>query len=1020
MKVKERALQAFWAIMTVAVLTIPTVAVQGQENGNDQEYRIVILDQQERAKAERLQGLLQSWGYSPINLQARADGYSVQYGAFESQERANRIMQQLRSEGFQPQGVVAVSVREDAATARERYYSVVIPSIERSKAYDMVDRLRQSNYSPVEVINKGRVYEVWVGQMRLDRASEVLANLRQEYESARLAERTARADQPALPEQAEAPAPRPEPTPAPQAPEQPRREIISPLIMQSDLWKSLSEEQKSQVIKNAAIQEELRSGNALAQEVININKRLENLDQTVKTALEEIKKERESEEEIRQRLNELISEAENLAKAGKYNEAITRLRKVIEIDSENEYNQRNFAERRIEIFQSRMKGEAFPNQEAYIQQRFETLKAEAQELGKGNTVLEMQQALQAWRDAKRLNPSKFGPICDPQIARLRDRIEQQRAEQASQRKAETNELLTLIIGLAIGIVILFLVVVLVWVLSRRRHAELMRKVQEITSIRPMREIGTAQAQGMIEGEGEPQPREGGGGEGDENDIFTPRQTEAGEGSEESVEQEPAAVGAHPKEEPNTEQQTGEDQSDVFGLGQDESSEAPSVGAEPEAFGFDDIFGEETQEASGETAAEEAPEKQQEPPEEAKTEDAFDEAFSSMFSETEEPGQTEGAQAELPTYEEEQKPEEEKTEEPSEDEDTQAPISFDDLLAAGGQTGADETQEGTEANDQEEDTARPEDDEQPPSADQTQVDSRLQDSPFANLFSDEESGGDQQEEEPPAQDPGETQTEMVEVSSEQTDIPSIKLDEQDASEDPAPENTGGLDLERSEPEQEPDADETDLPSFSLEDEPRAATAERTEPAGGGGCELDFESGNVGQQPENWQGDYPYASLVVDNQTPPKGESEQYLKFEKKQGEGKALYSRTFPAISGKVGIEFDLRCDEKNKFLLGFYVEEDGDFQKSIHTKILRSEAQTTPTIHMQGESAPYMLGSWAHIKYLVDLDQGVLNGYIDSTHVVRDFKLDQVPERLNTLAIRDNINTTGVLLLDNIRIYGAS
>ena len=59
----------------------------------------------------------------------------------------------------------------------------------------------------------------------------------------------------------------------------------------------------------------------------------------------------------------------------------------------------------------------------------------------------------------------------------------------------------------------------------------------------------------------------------------------------------------------------------------------------------------------------------------------------------------------------------------------------------------------------------------------------------------------------------------------------------------------------------------------------------------------------------------------------------------------------------------------------------------------------------------------AHNKYLVDLEAGKLNGYIDSTHVVRDLPVQQSPSYLNTLSIRDNINTTGVLLLDNIRVY---
>jgi hypothetical protein len=184
----------------------------------------------------------------------------------------------------------------------------------------------------------------------------------------------------------------------------------------------------------------------------------------------------------------------------------------------------------------------------------------------------------------------------------------------------------------------------------------------------------------------------------------------------------------------------------------------------------------------------------------------------------------------------------------------------------------------------------------------------------------------------------------------------------------------------------------------------------------GVELDFEQDAAGQPPQGWEGDYPYARLTVEADTPPKG-SQQYICFQKQEGTGKAHYSYKFGAVTGVACIEFDLRCNDKNKFLLGFYIEKDGDFQHSIHTKILRSEAQTSPTIHMQGQSAPYLLGSWAHIKYVVDLNEGRVNGYIDSTHVVRDLPLAPNPGMLDTLSIRDNINTTGVLLLDNIKVY---
>ena len=185
---------------------------------------------------------------------------------------------------------------------------------------------------------------------------------------------------------------------------------------------------------------------------------------------------------------------------------------------------------------------------------------------------------------------------------------------------------------------------------------------------------------------------------------------------------------------------------------------------------------------------------------------------------------------------------------------------------------------------------------------------------------------------------------------------------------------------------------------------------------GGVEMNFERASAGQPPSGWDGEYPYASLKVQADSPPEG-TLQYLRFEKKEGTGRALFTYRFNEISGVVGIEFDLCCNDKNKLLLGFFVEKDGDFQRSIHTKILRSEGQITPMILLQGESAPYLLGSWVHVKYVVDLIAGRVNGYLDSTHLVHDLMLQANPESLNMLAIHDNINSTGVLLLANIRVY---
>lgn len=181
---------------------------------------------------------------------------------------------------------------------------------------------------------------------------------------------------------------------------------------------------------------------------------------------------------------------------------------------------------------------------------------------------------------------------------------------------------------------------------------------------------------------------------------------------------------------------------------------------------------------------------------------------------------------------------------------------------------------------------------------------------------------------------------------------------------------------------------------------------------------FDDEPVGKQPNNWQGEYDYATLTVDNTAPANG-SAQCLRFEKRTGAGSANYICTFPKASGRVLIEFDMRCDEKNKYLLGFYIEKDEDFKQSVHTIIHRTDSKSQPSLRIQGEPIPYQLGTWRHIKYDLNLMAGIVNAWVDDQPVVKDGKLPSNPAYVNTLSIRDNLATTGLLFLDNIKIYKA-
>jgi cell division septation protein DedD len=187
------------------------------------------------------------------------------------------------------------------------------------------------------------------------------------------------------------------------------------------------------------------------------------------------------------------------------------------------------------------------------------------------------------------------------------------------------------------------------------------------------------------------------------------------------------------------------------------------------------------------------------------------------------------------------------------------------------------------------------------------------------------------------------------------------------------------------------------------------------------EQSFEDEVIGAVPQNWHGaqeSYSFATLKVAEESPA-ANSKRYLRFEKTEGIGSAYYSCQFPDATGQVVIEFDLRCDSKNKFLLGFYIEKDGDFRQCIHASIRQNEATGAAFLRIYGEEIPYEMGTWRHIKYVVNLMTGRLSGSVNGETVLDNIRLTNCPRSLNTLSIRDNIPTTGVLLIDNIRIARA-
>ncbi|MBN1477244.1 hypothetical protein JXA47_10860 [Candidatus Sumerlaeota bacterium] len=184
---------------------------------------------------------------------------------------------------------------------------------------------------------------------------------------------------------------------------------------------------------------------------------------------------------------------------------------------------------------------------------------------------------------------------------------------------------------------------------------------------------------------------------------------------------------------------------------------------------------------------------------------------------------------------------------------------------------------------------------------------------------------------------------------------------------------------------------------------------------------FQAADAGKQPESWRGKYDFATLMVTTEhTLP--DSEACLRFEKRKGAGSAFFTCRFDDVKGRVGVEFDLCCLEKNQYLLGLYFEHNENFRQSVHTVIHRANDSTS--LRLQGKSHSYEFGQWVHITFRIDLKTGTVDGRVDGQPVAVNVPLlsmteQSLPPSINTISIRDTLASEGVFLVDNIRVAKA-
>lgn len=1046
-----------------AWMLLRTSSGEAQPSGQETVYRITIVRDLAQDQALDFKVRLEGLGYLPINLESNGDKINVLYGNFRNHAEALRARVQLEAEGFRPESIVQVTRGGAVAAAQQGAGLMPTFRVLVGRFYDVreADKLKQTleqkGHLYVESSANGGIIEVTVGRYP-DRnsAQKVLLQLREEgYVTADIQESGGRA---ALPPPGSS-LPRPpgatDPRPAPPAAGPAELKTIDdlPAVTQTDLWKQLSPDQQREALKTVMLQDKIRQGDVVAQRLIDIEKRLQNLDDKTRKVVDEITKERQEKAQTTSTIQTLFKDAESLAAGKRYEDAIVNLRKILEIDPSNQ-----LARNRIRAIEALMRGESYEGQSDEKKANYASLKAAAEEAKRQDTRDSLNTAIAIWTQIKTIDP-KYVKEAEGTITTLRGTLNAKIDQEKNVDKQYQDQQKKL--GMALGGAIGFLTLVIAFIAfrARKRHRELITKIHEITQIRPMRELeGGGGGRLALAGAGGPPM----GGSDAETELFSPMSQPGDPLADMPPTRKtppPAPKPAAPaKTAAPTAFATGEDSMGGFDnlFGEDSSPSAPASGkadtkgepapTEKSEFDMDELFSDSAPSAppapkAGPKAPAKPAAKPSAPAPQESSDISFDDVFADLPSVDDSKPLVTASSSSIPVSSAENTanfamddlfaPEPKTKPKPAQSAPKQAAelsaISFGDILGEDSKVAeappaakspadtddplslfADSTSGGGPVPPPK--PAPPHRPAPPPAAEAD---------PFEALFGDTKSG----EAPPPTTNapptktsapvppkvvaspaPAIDETDFPTIIEDDTEIPAIRLETPD--DDPFANLIGG-----SGPSHGGDV-------ANLMASPKGSNTTvipSTPPPDGVIFMQNFEQDATGQPPPNWAGQYDYATLLVRDDNPPKG-TKKYLCYQKKDGTGKAYYSVKFPNTAGTLSVEFDLRCNDKNKFLLGFYIEKDEDFQQSVHTKILRSEAQTAPTIHIQGEPAPYLLGSWAHIKYLINLTEGKVDGYIDSTHIARGLKLPQVPKYLNTLAIRDNVNTTGDLLIANIQV----
>lgn len=919
-------------------------------------YHVEVGSQLALSRAADLQKQLLDKGLGPAFLKGTGSQVSVMQGNYLAEAQAREALDRIKTQGFSPAGIASEErgAKADNQGAQGAFSVQLMQTKDNAQAQGLVNALRKQAYFPF-VDNTNGTQRVLIGRFATREEARRM-QLRMVSEGFSLAT-VIDLDEigAAPPEKAVA---------APGGPSVPKE------VQKSVEWESLSPQQQKKVIEAVMMQRASRMQLQSVEEIARLKKTVESLSKQQVDILNRITSAEQAEEEKRRavsRLTMAINRAQDAQDWAGMKEMIERLE---EIDP----NSPLAAMKRNRL--KHLVNNTWEGQDIYRQNQ----EKRAQELrGKAQGRMSMQryeEAMEYWHAILSMDGANeaLQQEASQKIEEI-NRILDARRDEEKRAMEKERKTLYVIVGAVAAFFLLILVVG--YFIGRARYNRMATQLRE-EAIAPLQAL--QEKAGALGG---PQAGEIGYGDRDQGLI---EQAEAPDA--EFMIPEVSEIEETPEPEVETVVASEEPEIAEVPEPQGEEEEAPSAFAMPDF-------------QEPEVAPQEGPEAQQPPQAQPAPAAAQDSGEEFMFSFDESDTDT-GAGGVLP----------ETPETPEEDEDVV--LSFD--------TPAEE---------------KPEDDE-PVTAEVTEGSQTQEDDGIVFSFDDAvlDEGG---EEPPAAESSAETIVGEAPSGGEDSIYESIPLEDLNldlggeesqgdqtaplaaVSDDDSPLSDDlDLDLDLPDLDETPAEEESPLsvPGLAAGAGAAAATAGAIASGASAGAgdvvfAQDTDSQNPGERPAEWQGeDTAYASLSIAED--PEGSGGNCIAFKKTSGDGPTSFRRQFPAAKGRFQIEYDLRCDEKNKHLLGFYVEQDNDFRRSVHTVVQCTDPLRPAHLRVFTRPTGYQLGEWRHVRYVVDLDQGLVDGYVDEELVAEGVRMGTKAEYLNTLSIRDDSETAGVLYLRNL------